>query len=149
VLLLVAAQVQGDSAPASLVSAFRKVERYAAARIAAGQPDEAPAVTILARGGGSLEDLWAFNDEAVVRAVVAHSVPVVCGVGHEWTSPSPISRLTFAARRHRPLPRWSSRIGPSSWPRSVVAGDGWMARSPLSCGPPDERSSPNVERSTG
>ena len=56
--------MQGDAAPASLVGAFRKVERYAAARIAAGRPDEAPAVTILARGGGSLEDLWAFNDEA-------------------------------------------------------------------------------------
>ena len=69
-VVLVAAQVQGESAPASLVGAFRKVERYAAARIAAGRPDEAPAVTILARGGGSLEDLWAFNDEAVVRAVV-------------------------------------------------------------------------------
>ena len=71
-VVLVAAQVQGDAAPASLVGAFRKVERYVAARQAAGRPDEAPAVTILARGGGSLEDLWAFNDEVVVRAVVAH-----------------------------------------------------------------------------
>ncbi|MFL5676513.1 MAG: exodeoxyribonuclease VII large subunit, partial [Chloroflexota bacterium] len=80
-VVLVAAQVQGESAPNSLVRAFRTVERYSADRIAAGRPEEAPAVTILARGGGSLEDLWAFNDEAVVRAVVAHSVPVVCGVG--------------------------------------------------------------------
>ena len=63
-VVLVAAQVQGDAAPASLVGALRKVERYAAASIAAGRPDEAPSVTILARGGGSLEDLWAFNDEA-------------------------------------------------------------------------------------
>src|SRR5947207_10274676 len=66
-VVLVAAQVQGESAPASLVRAFRNVERYAADQIAAGRPEEAPAVTILARGGGSLEDLWAFNDEAVVR----------------------------------------------------------------------------------
>src|SRR6478752_1861899 len=58
-VVLVAAQVQGESAPASLVRAFRNVERYAADRIAAGRPEEAPAMTILARGGGSLEDLWA------------------------------------------------------------------------------------------
>ena len=105
-VLLVAAQVQGESAPASLVGAFRKVERYAAARIAAGRPDEAPAVTILARGGGSLEDLWAFNDEAVVRAVVGHSVPVVCGVGHE----ADVTLSDFAADVRAPTPSAAAEI---------------------------------------
>src|SRR6187401_638593 len=105
-VLLVAAQVQGESAPASLVSAFRKVERYAAAMIAAGRPDEAPAVTILARGGGSLEDLWAFNDEAVVRAVVAHSVPVVCGVGHEVD----VTLCDFAADVRAPTPSAAAEV---------------------------------------
>jgi exodeoxyribonuclease VII large subunit len=105
-VLLVAAQVQGDSAPASLVGAFRKVERYAAARIAAGRPDDAPAVTILARGGGSLEDLWAFNDEAVVRAVVAHSVPVVCGVGHEVD----VTLSDFAADVRAPTPSAAAEV---------------------------------------
>jgi exodeoxyribonuclease VII large subunit len=105
-VLLVAAQVQGESAPASLVGAFRKVERYADARIAGGRPDEAPAVTILARGGGSLEDLWAFNDEAVVRAVVAHSVPVVCGVGHE----ADVTLSDFAADVRAPTPSAAAEI---------------------------------------
>jgi exodeoxyribonuclease VII large subunit len=82
-VVLVGAQVQGESAPASIVTAFRRVARYASAMVEAGRPDDAPVLTILARGGGSLEDLWAFNDERVVRAVVAHPLPVVCGVGHE------------------------------------------------------------------
>ena len=82
-VILVAARVQGEGAPASIVTAFRRIGRYADAMHAAGRSDDAPALTILARGGGSLEDLWAFNDERVVRAVVAHTLPVVCGVGHE------------------------------------------------------------------
>ena len=105
-IVLVAAQVQGDAAPASLVTAFRKVERYAAARVAAGVPEEAPVVTILARGGGSLEDLWAFNDEAVVRAVVAHSIPVVCGVGHE----TDVTLADFAADVRAPTPSAAAEI---------------------------------------
>ena len=105
-VVLVAAQVQGDAAPASLVAAFRKVERYAAARLADGRPDEAPAVTILARGGGSLEDLWAFNDEAVVRAVVGHAMPVVCGVGHE----SDVTLADFAADVRAPTPSAAAEI---------------------------------------
>ena len=105
-VVLVAAQVQGDAAPASLVGAFRKIERYAADRIAAGRPIEAPAVTILARGGGSLEDLWAFNDEVVVRAVVAHGVPVVCGVGHE----ADVTLADFAADVRAPTPSAAAEI---------------------------------------
>jgi exodeoxyribonuclease VII large subunit len=75
--------VQGDGAPTSVVRALGRVDRWVERCRADGRPDDAPVVTILARGGGSLEDLWAFNDEAVVRAVVGHGRPVVCGVGHE------------------------------------------------------------------
>lgn len=105
-VVLVPAQVQGEAAPASLVSAFRRVERYAAERIAAGHPDDAPTVTILARGGGSLEDLWAFNDEAVVRALVAHTVPVVCGVGHEVD----VTLADFAADVRAPTPSAAAEV---------------------------------------
>jgi len=82
-VILVACKVQGDDAPESIVAAFRRLERWLASTAAASDPTDVPQVTILARGGGSLEDLWSFNDERVVRAVVAHSLPVVCGVGHE------------------------------------------------------------------
>jgi exodeoxyribonuclease VII large subunit len=82
-VILVACKVQGDDAPESIVAAFRRLERWLASDAAAADPTDLPQVTILARGGGSLEDLWSFNDERVVRAVVAHSLPVVCGVGHE------------------------------------------------------------------
>ncbi len=82
-VLLVACQVQGERAPESIVRALRRVERYAASLAEAGRAGDAPVVTILARGGGSMEDLWSFNDERVVRAVVAHTLPLVSGVGHE------------------------------------------------------------------
>jgi exodeoxyribonuclease VII large subunit len=105
-VVLVAAQVQGEGAPASIVTAFRRVARYAEMLRSTGRPDEAPALTILARGGGSLEDLWAFNDERVVRAVVAHPLPVVCGVGHEVD----VTLADFAADVRAPTPSAAAEI---------------------------------------
>jgi exodeoxyribonuclease VII large subunit len=66
------APVQGPDAPLQLALAIQR----------AGERAEVDTL-IVCRGGGSLEDLWAFNDEQVVRAVAASAVPVVCGVGHE------------------------------------------------------------------
>jgi len=105
-VVLVAAQVQGEGAPASIVTAFRRIARYAETMRAEGRPDDAPALTILARGGGSLEDLWAFNDERVVRAVVAHPLPVVCGVGHEVD----VTLADFAADVRAPTPSAAAEI---------------------------------------
>jgi exodeoxyribonuclease VII large subunit len=66
------AKVQGDGAPLEIAAALRRVARWALAD-----------VVIVGRGGGGKEDLWAFNDERVARAVVACPVPVISAVGHE------------------------------------------------------------------
>ena len=71
-VLIRPARVQGDGAAADLARGLRAV---------CAQPDVD--VIILARGGGSAEDLQAFNDEALARAIAACPVPVICGVGHE------------------------------------------------------------------
>ena len=63
--------VQGEEAPAEIVRALQRLEAMGAD------------VILVARGGGSLEDLWAFNDERVVRAIVDSPVPVITGIGHE------------------------------------------------------------------
>lgn len=75
-MILVPAPVQGVEAIAGLVAALDRVA------LLAGTSDE-PDVVIVARGGGSLEDLWAFNEEAVVRAVSACPFPIISAVGHE------------------------------------------------------------------
>ncbi|MDA2914025.1 exodeoxyribonuclease VII large subunit [Acidobacteriia bacterium AH_259_A11_L15] len=71
-LLLYPVRVQGEGAAEEIVEALRYFNR--AKRVE---------VIILARGGGSLEDLWAFNEEVVARAVAASKIPILTGVGHE------------------------------------------------------------------
>ncbi len=71
-LYLWPAEVQGEIAPPQLIEGVRRLNEF-------GDVD----VIIIGRGGGSLEDLWAFNDEGVVRAVVESKIPVVSAVGHE------------------------------------------------------------------
>jgi exodeoxyribonuclease VII large subunit len=105
-VILVACRVQGEGAPASIVGAFRRLEAHLEAERDAGRTDGTPAVTILARGGGSLEDLWSFNDERVVRAVVAHPLPVVCGVGHEVD----VTLADFAADVRAPTPSAAAEL---------------------------------------
>ncbi len=80
-VVLVPAAVQGDNAPRELVQALSRLYAWAEAT---GQ-DTAPAIDVilLVRGGGAMEDLWAFNDEQLARMLARSPVPVVCGVGHE------------------------------------------------------------------
>src|SRR5205823_11981681 len=71
-LVVCPAQVQGDTAAGEIAAAIRRVGRW-------GKAD----VLIVGRGGGSKDDLWAFNDERVARAVASCPVPVISAVGHE------------------------------------------------------------------
>jgi exodeoxyribonuclease VII large subunit len=71
-LVLVPCRVQGEGAAASVIGALERVWRWGGAD-----------VVIVGRGGGAREDLWAFNDEALARAVAASPVPVISAVGHE------------------------------------------------------------------
>lgn len=100
-LVIVPAKVQGEGAPESLVAALEQVGRWGAADL-----------VIMGRGGGSREDLWAFNDERVARALAACPLPTVSAVGHEIdislcdlvadvraATPSAAAELAVPARR--------------------------------------------------
>ena len=110
-VVLAPAAVQGSQSPVELVGALEALYRVAAR----GEIDE----ILLVRGGGSIEDLWAFNDEQLARTIVRSPVPLVSGVGHETDftiadfcadvrAPTPTAAAELAAQ---PQETWLAALG--------------------------------------
>jgi exodeoxyribonuclease VII large subunit len=87
--------VQGDSAAAQVGAAIRGFEA-----LSESGPVPRPDVLIVARGGGSVEDLWPFNDEALARTVAACTIPLISAVGHETDT----TLIDFVSDRRAPTP---------------------------------------------
>ncbi len=94
-ILLAPALVQGEGGPASVVQAIEQL---------ASRDDVE--VLIVGRGGGSLEELWTFNDERVARAIAASNVPVISAVGHE----TDVTIADFVADRRAPTPSAAAEL---------------------------------------
>ena len=92
-LVLAPCQVQGEEAPRQIIAAIQALNQI-----------EGPDIIIVARGGGSLEDLFAFNDEGVVRAISQSRAPIVTGIGHE----TDFTLADFAADVRAPTPTGSA-----------------------------------------
>jgi len=93
--------VQGEKAPEQIAAAIDGFNQ-----LAEGGPVPRPDVLIVARGGGSVEDLWAFNEEIVVRAAAASDIPLISAIGHETDT----TLIDFAADRRAPTPTGAAEM---------------------------------------
>jgi exodeoxyribonuclease VII large subunit len=98
-VLVAPAAVQGSDAPRQIAAAIQQLNRWSSAV----EPID---VILVARGGGSIEELWAFNDELVARAIAASSVPIISGVGHE----TDVTLADFAADRRAATPTGAATL---------------------------------------
>ncbi len=87
--------VQGPDAPSGIIRALKQANA-----------DELGEVILLVRGGGSIEDLWAFNDEALAHAIADSEIPVICGVGHE----TDFTIADFVADLRAPTPTGAAEL---------------------------------------
>ena len=115
--VLIPAQVQGAAAPQSMVTALRQMYALAEGEAPAdGETTPVVDVILLVRGGGSMEDLWAFNDEQLARTIVQSPVPLVSGVGHE----TDFTIADFCADLRAPTPTAAAEL--VAQPREVWLG---------------------------
>ncbi|MBX9796881.1 exodeoxyribonuclease VII large subunit [Sphingomonas sp.] len=118
-VLLWPVAVQGEGAAAQIAAAVRGFDA-----LPPGGAVPRPDLVIVARGGGSIEDLWAFNEEVVVRAIAACSIPVISAVGHETDT----SLADHAADRRAPTPTAAAEMAVPVRAELIAAVDGMGVR---------------------
>ena len=113
-VILAPSPVQGDEAPPGIVAALKTLNETV-------KPD----IILVARGGGSIEDLWAFNDENVARAIAGSAIPVISGVGHE----TDFTIADFVSDLRAPTPTAAAELATPNRADLLASLEDWLSRS--------------------